>query len=259
MSFAKTTGLDPVNLTDYETDYIYYWQLWHHNWDDADIECVLSQCELPGKRVLEVGCGDGRVAFALASHCRELTAVDQDARFVEIAKARMSTDRIGANNLSFEQMDAQKLEFPDESFDLVLYPWVLQMVPDKALAMKEACRVLKPGGKLFLIGLRSDADYDTIISKFIESISAIDTKTTYEVPIRSCFDGRLEQTTKVFKYFFHSKKLALQAFSFALTYWYATTPTEKMIGELEQLLENYKDGERICINFPAEIYQAAKS
>ena len=264
MSFHKTTGLDFANLAATRgksengpgKDYIYYWQLWHHNWDDTDIECILSHCDLAEKRVLEVGCGDGRVAFAIAPQCREIIAIDLDARFIEIADQRLSTV---SSNLQFMQMDAQKLELADESFDCVLYPWVLQMVPDKTLAMKEAFRVLKPGGELFLIGLRSDADYDTIIGKFVKGIDAIDIRAAYEMPIRDCFAGPLTQTTQTFKYFFHTKKLALDAFAFAISYWYSTPLTDSLLSELNQLLENFKVGERICIGFPAEIYRVVKS
>jgi ubiquinone/menaquinone biosynthesis C-methylase UbiE len=94
---------------------------------------------LPGQRVLDVGCGTGR-NFPRLRDCR-LFGVDVSARSLRKATAR------GA---CAAQCDAERLPFPDASFDRVLSTYVLTSVADWRRAFAEMVRVLRPGGRLAL-------------------------------------------------------------------------------------------------------------
>ncbi|NJE02438.1 class I SAM-dependent methyltransferase [Thermococcus sp. JdF3] len=98
-------------------------------------------------RVLEVGVGTG---FMLPHYPRdiELHAIDAVPEMVEVAKER--AEEIGLN-ARFYVMDAEKLEFPDSSFDTVVSAFVFCTVPDPERAMAEIHRVLKPGGRVILL------------------------------------------------------------------------------------------------------------
>ena len=253
--FEKTFRVAPAARQSGDT-YIQYWQLWHHNWDDADIACILKNCSVNGKRVLEVGCGDGRVAFSLASFCQELEAIDLDPRLIDIAEERLNNG-ISAN-LRFAVMDAQKLAFANETFDVVLFPWVLQMIQNPFLAIQEAFRVLKEQGELLVIGLRSDADYDKIIAHFVPNMPAIDPIIAYEKPILSQFRAKLDLATQQFSYFFETKEIAVDAFAFAINRWYSTELKSKDQKKLVRIIDHYQDGERVRIIFPANIYRVVK-
>ena len=100
-------------------------------------------CVHDGERVLDVGCGTGRLAFAVAERTRagEVRAVDLSPEYVEYAKRRSADPR-----LVFEVGDACALPFPDGDFDRVLSMLVLHFVPRAADAIAEMKRVAKPGG-----------------------------------------------------------------------------------------------------------------
>ena len=63
------------------------------------------------------------------------------------AMLRKAQDKANGRNVSLLEMNAQALDFPDDSFDVVVLNLILSVVPDGALAFREAWRVLRPGGR----------------------------------------------------------------------------------------------------------------
>jgi len=97
--------------------------------------------------ILEIACGTGRLTKHIASSVKHesLTATDLNPDMISVAKEKVNDSRI-----KWMQADAQKLPFPDNSFDLVVIQFGVMFFPDKSKGLKEAYRVLKPGGKLIL-------------------------------------------------------------------------------------------------------------
>jgi ubiquinone/menaquinone biosynthesis C-methylase UbiE len=95
-----------------------------------------------GERVLDVGCGTGCLAFALAErrNVKELRGVDFSSAYIEHARRGNRDSRIG-----FDTGDACELAFPDNSFDRVLSLLMLHFVPRAEQAIAEMCRVARPG------------------------------------------------------------------------------------------------------------------
>jgi len=85
-------------------------------------------------RVLDVGCGDGQVARALAAAGCAVTGIDPTARNLEVARERVE----GA---------ADDLPFPDAHFDAVVACLVFEHIDDVDAAIAEVARVLRPGGR----------------------------------------------------------------------------------------------------------------
>ena len=76
-----------------------------------------------GKNVLDIGCGDGRFALGLAPLAVRVEGIDPDPG--AIAAARKGARALGLGNVKFSVGAAQKLRFPDSSFDTVLLSWTL--------------------------------------------------------------------------------------------------------------------------------------
>lgn len=94
----------------------------------------------PGKKALEIGCGIGIFTAMLAGSGADITAVDLSPDLAERARARNP-----APNVRYLVMNAEKLDFPDDSFDCVYGSSVLHHL-DLARTLPEMRRVLKPGG-----------------------------------------------------------------------------------------------------------------
>jgi ubiquinone/menaquinone biosynthesis C-methylase UbiE len=113
---------------------------------------LLEMAELaPGERVLDVACGTGLVALEAAQAVGSqghVLGTDLSAVMVEAAARRGGGD--GPGNVRFERMDAEALDLPDAGFDVALCALGLMYVPDPARAIREMCRVLRPGGRLVL-------------------------------------------------------------------------------------------------------------
>lgn len=95
-------------------------------------------------RVLDLGCGGGHVSFNVAPHVREVVAYDLSAEMLTVV-ANAARER-GLTNLMTERGVAEKLPFADASFDYVFSRYSAHHWRDVDLGLREAARVLKPGG-----------------------------------------------------------------------------------------------------------------
>jgi SAM-dependent methyltransferase len=96
-----------------------------------------------GKTVLEYGCGPGTHSFRLAMNARWVIGIDISQVAIEQARERARTR--GAGNVEFHVMDAERLTFPDATFDLVCGRAIVHHL-DVHRCFSTVARVLKPGG-----------------------------------------------------------------------------------------------------------------
>jgi SAM-dependent methyltransferase len=102
---------------------------------------------LAGRRLLDVGTGDGTYALEAARRGADVTGLDSDLAMLAAARERARESSVP---LTLEAGRAESLPFADASFDVVLAITVLCFVPDANAAVKEIARVLAPGGELVL-------------------------------------------------------------------------------------------------------------
>jgi SAM-dependent methyltransferase len=95
-------------------------------------------------RVVDLGCGGGHVSYAVAPHVAAVTAYDLSSDMVAAVKAEAA--KRGLRNLTTAQGPAEALPFADASFDAVFCRYTAHHWPDVRQGLREARRVLKPGG-----------------------------------------------------------------------------------------------------------------
>jgi arsenite methyltransferase len=103
----------------------------------------------PGERVLDLGSGagtDSLIAAQMVGKQGHVTGIDMTQEM--LAKARAAAAEIGATNVEFVEGEAERLPFPDASFDVVISNGVIDLVPDKNAVFTELFRVLAPGGRI---------------------------------------------------------------------------------------------------------------
>jgi SAM-dependent methyltransferase len=128
-----------------------YERLWQAQLGPAQAD-MLARVELrAGERVIDVACGTGLVSFAAAAAVGatgRVLGVDISGVMVDAAQGR--ADALGVGHATFARMDAEALELGDASFDVALCGLGLMYVADPALAVRELCRVVRPGGRIGL-------------------------------------------------------------------------------------------------------------
>ena len=116
-----------------------------------------------GGRVLEVGVGTG-ISLPLYALQVRIFGTDISEAMLKKAKRRVAELRL-KNIEGLAVMDAEKLEFPDNSFDVVMAQYVVTAVPNPEAALDEFARVLRPGGELIIL---TRVSADAGMRRFIE-------------------------------------------------------------------------------------------
>ncbi len=130
---------------------IYDFNLWPRRWSALWKRRVAVVGEAEG-RVLDLGVGNG-LNFECYRRATCVAGVDPDPHMLRRAGPRLATATVRKGII---QAPAEALPFADASFDTVMATFVLCTVQDPAAALREACRVLRPGGALrFLEHVRS--------------------------------------------------------------------------------------------------------
>ena len=109
---------------------------------------AVEAAERVGGRVLEVGIGTG-ISLPSYRPTTRLFGVDISEPMLEKARERVA--ELGLRNVEgLAVMDAEHLDFPDNSFDVVMAQYVVTAVPNPEAALDEFARVVKPGGEIVL-------------------------------------------------------------------------------------------------------------
>jgi len=132
------------------------------------LDALVRVGDLRGQRVLDVGCGTGAVAAALAEHAAaKVWGVEPSAEMLAVARARVPP------GVGLKRGVAEKLPFRDGWFDRVLFSLSIHLV-DRPAALAESARVLVTGGRV-VIATFSHAHFDRHwAARFFPSLPAVD-------------------------------------------------------------------------------------
>ncbi len=90
----------------------------------SEIRALQKTAQWKGKRVLEIGCGEGRLTLRLAAlHPQHIDALDPDAARLRLA--RKTLPAVYGRRVSYHAGHAESLKFPRNRFDIVIFSWAL--------------------------------------------------------------------------------------------------------------------------------------
>lgn len=112
------------------------------------LERFVPYQDFSGKDVLEIGCGAGLVSSHIALAGARLHAVDLTNRAIEMTRKRFELAGLAGD---IRQMDAERLEFDDESMDYVVSWGVIHHFGNMSAVLDEIHRVLRPGGRAYIM------------------------------------------------------------------------------------------------------------
>ena len=118
----------------------------HRRWKRRVVELASPK---PGDRALDLCCGTGDIAFALAARGAEVTGLDFSEPMLAVARSRTQNSKLKTQN--FIQGDALNIPFPDASFDIVTIGYGLRNLADCEAGLREMRRVAKPGARLVVL------------------------------------------------------------------------------------------------------------
>jgi ubiquinone/menaquinone biosynthesis C-methylase UbiE len=119
----------------------------------------LEEIDIAGLALLDVGGGTGALSFlALELGAANVTCGDISSLMLKTAEQKASSLGFGPDKISFQELDAQCLPYPDNSFDVVMSGMTMGLIPDQRLAISEMVRVCRPGG-LVCVGAHGPEHY----------------------------------------------------------------------------------------------------
>ena len=149
--FSYPTGRDGLKALGYDPDLV----------KDLPDAVAASYCGvgnpfslgtvMKGTSVLDIGCGAGVdtiLAARMVGPNGRAVGIDLVSEMLERGKNNLG--KTDLKNVSFIEGSANKLDFPDESFDIVVSNGVFNLIPAKEAAIAEAFRLLKPGGRFMI-------------------------------------------------------------------------------------------------------------
>lgn len=112
------------------------------------IQKFLNQKDLSHLELLDIGSSTGIIDYQLAQKFGKVCGIDIDSAAINFAKKRFKKA-----NLIFKKSDGLKLNFPTNSFDVVICTHIYEHVTNPQLLMREIYRVLKPGGLCYFAAI----------------------------------------------------------------------------------------------------------
>lgn len=181
--------------------------------ENSDIKIIEKICEhvdLKGKKLLEVGCGNGRITQLLVEKGALVTAIDSDGKALKVARKAVP-------NATFETSSGEKLKYKDESFEMVVFTLSLHH-QECQRALDEADRILIDGGDLLVVEPVSSGEVEQLFGflnaeddakqRALDAIMICDGLVYADEVFHAewCFDSAEDAVQSVFNYYGKSEQ-----------------------------------------------------
>jgi ubiquinone/menaquinone biosynthesis C-methylase UbiE len=159
----KLKGKDIFSIIDENKDKIddYFWKYYENFTTEKMIPNVKNICEFfnPYGKLLSIGCGHGLIEMYISDMCKDI----ENVKGIDIIESKINSMNEIINLFDLKNVigihgNGMSIEFPDQSFDTVLIIESLSHADDQERVLKEAVRVLKKGGSIFVLDFNNGAN-----------------------------------------------------------------------------------------------------
>ena len=199
-----------------------------------------------GSRVLDVAAGNGNATLAAARRWCDVVSTDYVGSLLESGKARALAE---GHSIEFQEADAEKLPFPDASFDVVLSTFGVMFTPDQERAAAELARVCRRGGKIGLANWTPESFIGQVfktIGKYLPPAAGVKSPALWgtEARLKELFGSKaagINATSRQFTFRYKSAAHWLQVFR---DYY---GPINKAFGALEPARQAAFEGDLLAL------------
>lgn len=231
--------------------------------EEVEKDALLSMVDFTGRRVLEVGCGDGRLTLRYADKAAHVTAIDPEEQ--GIADARINLPNQLSARLIFEQTTIENFTKPihDPGFDIAIYSWSLWWIEPEGMvhALKHTHSMLDPNG--LLINIQPIPATSLIEIHSANSIMKVDwltdqTEFTSENAALNAVSQAISDGYFVFEdernFDFRIYADSLPEFQEVLTFWWESTDRiDQTIQKLDELCQSVSQTARLMLWVPSRM------
>lgn len=249
------TALDETST--FTGEYAQDFETWAEYYDSQpELDVLSTHAEFAGNKILEGGCGSGRLSFRVSQDNFSLTCVDIVPSLVQHCHNRLvETFEGDQSRLRFEVQNVQDLPYPDDHFDAVLDGWTFSTLNDFDEGASEYKRVLDADGTLYAIEFREGSPYQRIIDKFVPEDAYEEDLPAPDTMMENAFGEATATEEIVSEYRFPTQQEAFEAFWFNFTEWMDLDLSEEDAQNLKNELNPYRTDEGIIIEEYAKFYK----
>ncbi|MFA4887107.1 MAG: class I SAM-dependent methyltransferase, partial [Candidatus Nanoarchaeia archaeon] len=214
------------------------WYTEYYDPEKREFKKIVKELDPKGKRILEVGCGTGRITKEVGKVAKEVVAIDNNGSAVRYTKEKLSR----LKNVTIEEGDVTKLKYKENEFDGILVSWAgLHYAADKEKIVKKLYAMLKPKGRIVILEAYADSEYIAILNKLKLKPSKIKEKQAeLKEKLYSQF-GNLKEEIVTTYYDFPSYAKLEEKFKIELGYEEGVNWTEEESKKLKVYMEKKKD------------------
>ena len=150
---------------------VYKYYLWsqHYDIENNEIEqIIVNGIELKGKRILEVGCGTGRLTEKISKYASHVVALDPCKEAIDFCKKKYSD----LTNVDFYITTLDTFDNENIYYDVVVFSWSMYLIQNKLETLQIAKKMLAPNGKLLILQA-SHGEYEEEVAKLYSSYSSL--------------------------------------------------------------------------------------